>query len=105
MSFLSDFLKFKTHAMEEKIWWDCHMHGKCWSQLQKRRVSRQSVGIPTQYQQILRKGNVLLEWLTLEFVYTFGEKLYLQKSGGSIGVRVTMAVARIMMNNFGRKYR
>ena len=47
----------------------------------------------------------MLEWLTLEFVYTFGEKLYLQKSGGSIGVRVTMAVARIVINNFGRKFR
>ena len=38
-------------------------------------------------------------------MYTFGGKLYLQRSGGPIGARVTMAVARIVMNNFGRKYR
>ena len=36
-------------------------------------------------------------------VYQFGGRYYLQKSGGPIGMRVTMAAARIVMSDWGRK--
>jgi hypothetical protein len=39
------------------------------------------------------------------FTYSFGGNTYLQKSGGPIGARLTMATARIVMQNWGRKYR
>ena len=39
------------------------------------------------------------------FTYTFGGKTYLQKSGGPIGARITMATARIIMQAWGNKYR
>ena len=54
---------------------------------------------------IARMAEIWVRAIWRHFVYTFGGKLYLQKSGGPIGARVTMAVARILMNNFGRKYR
>jgi hypothetical protein len=54
---------------------------------------------------IARMAEIGVRAICRNFVYTFGGKLYLQKSGGPIVARVTMAVARIIMNNFGRKYR
>ena len=38
-------------------------------------------------------------------VYQFGGRFYLQKTGGPIGARITMAVARIVMYDWGRKLR
>jgi hypothetical protein len=54
---------------------------------------------------LARMAEIGVRAIWRHFVYTFGGKLYLQRSGGPIGARVTMAVARIVMNNFGRKYR
>jgi hypothetical protein len=54
---------------------------------------------------LARMAEIGVRAIWRHFVYTFGGKLYLQKSGGPIGARVTMAVARLIMNNFGRKYR
>ena len=38
------------------------------------------------------------------YSYRFGGEIYLQKEGGPIGQRPTMAAARIVMNNFFKKY-
>ena len=52
-----------------------------------------------------RIAEIAVRTIRRHFVCTFRGKLYLQKSGGPIGARVTMAVAQIAMNNYGRKYR
>ena len=39
------------------------------------------------------------------FSYRFGEKIYRQSSGGPIGARVTMCAARLVMQDFGEKYK
>ena len=38
------------------------------------------------------------------FTYNFGGKIYLQKSGGPIGNRLTMACSRVVMQDWGEKY-
>ena len=38
------------------------------------------------------------------FCYTFGGKKFVQLSGGPIGARITMAVARLVMQNWKDKY-
>ena len=38
------------------------------------------------------------------FTYTFGGRIYLQKSGGPIGARITMAVARLVMQEWKKAY-
>ena len=38
-------------------------------------------------------------------VYQFGGRYYLQTTGGPIGARITMAVARIVMYDWGRRLR
>ena len=38
------------------------------------------------------------------FMYTFGGKIYLQKEGGPIGNRLTMACARVVMTDWGEEY-
>ena len=38
------------------------------------------------------------------FTYTFGGKVYLQKGGGPIGARLTMAVARLVMQDWKEAY-
>ena len=38
------------------------------------------------------------------FTYTFGGKKYIQLTGGPIGARLTMAVSRIVMQNWKDKY-
>ena len=39
------------------------------------------------------------------FCYKFAGKVYMQTDGGPIGARVTMCVARIVMHDWGEKYR
>ena len=39
------------------------------------------------------------------FMYTFGGKSYLQKLGGPIGARVTMAAARLVIQDWSEQYR
>ena len=39
------------------------------------------------------------------FCYTFGGKNYIQMAGGPIGARVTMAAARLVMQNWSEQYR
>jgi hypothetical protein len=39
------------------------------------------------------------------FTYKFGKTWYLQTSGGPIGARVTMVAARLVMSDWGDKYR
>ena len=39
------------------------------------------------------------------FTYKFGKTWYLQASGGPIGARVTMVAARLVMSDWGEKYR
>jgi hypothetical protein len=38
------------------------------------------------------------------FIYSWDKKTYLQKSGGPIGARVTMAASRLVMYNWGLEY-
>ena len=38
------------------------------------------------------------------FAYTFGGKVYLQKFGGPIGARITMAVARLVMQEWKDRF-
>ena len=38
------------------------------------------------------------------FTYNFGGKIYLQKEGGPIGNRLTMACSRIIMQDWGEQY-
>ena len=54
---------------------------------------------------LTRMSEIAVRAIKRHFIYTFGGKMYLQRSGGPIGARVTMAVARLVMNNMGRKYR
>ena len=39
------------------------------------------------------------------FTYNFGGKIYLQKEGGPIGNRLTMACSRMVMQDWGEGYR
>ena len=39
------------------------------------------------------------------FLYTFGGKAYQQSCGGPIGARVTMCAARLVMQDWGERYR
>ena len=39
-----------------------------------------------------------------KFTYRFGKKIYLQKSGGPIGARITMACSRLVMQQWGEAY-
>ena len=38
------------------------------------------------------------------FIYNFGGKIYLKRSGGPIGARLTMACSRIVMQDWGETY-
>ena len=60
-----------------------------------------------------REKRVLLQKMTeigvrvifRNFVYSFGGELFLQSEGGPIGARVTMACARLVMDDWATKYR
>jgi hypothetical protein len=54
---------------------------------------------------IARMCEIGLRGIFENFIYTFGGKTYLQMGGGPIGARVTMAAARIVMQDWGEKYR
>ena len=38
------------------------------------------------------------------FVYTFGNKTFLQSTGGPIGARLTMCIARLVMQEWWEKF-
>ena len=38
------------------------------------------------------------------FTYNFGRKIYLQRSGGPIGNRLTMSCSRVVMQDWGENY-
>ena len=52
-----------------------------------------------------RVCEIAVRTLFTNFVYTFGGQSYLQLIGGPIGARVTMAVARIVMQKWGENFR
>ena len=63
--------------------------------------------IPTQREKKEMVGMVLeiaIRTLWENYSYRFGGEIYLQKEGGPIGQRPTMAASRIVMNDFFRKY-
>ena len=45
-----------------------------------------------------------MRFLFENFTYKFAKESYKQESGGPIGARVTMAAARIVMNDWGAKW-
>ena len=48
---------------------------------------------------------IVIRTLFENFVYTFGGKNYLQLEGGPIGCRITMAVSRLVMQEWADQYR
>ena len=63
---------------------------------------------PTEQQKrelVSRMAEIGVRAVWENFVYTFGGKTYLQQEGGPIGARLTMACARLVMQNWGRIYR
>ena len=44
---------------------------------------------------------IALRFIFGNFTYNFGGKIYLQKEGGPIGNRLTMACSRIIMQDWG----
>ena len=53
---------------------------------------------------LARMGEIGLRTIFENFMYTFGGKNFLQLSGGPIGARVTMAAARIVMQDWSEQY-
>ena len=47
---------------------------------------------------------IAIELLFSTHLYTFGGKIFKQKEGGPIGLRATCAVARLIMNMWGKKW-
>ena len=52
-----------------------------------------------------RVAEIGVRFLFENFPYKFGGETYQQSSGGPIGARVTMAAARIVMSDWGYKWR
>ena len=51
-----------------------------------------------------RMAEIGVRTLFENFCYSFAGESYIQQSGGPIGARVTMAVARLVMHDWGMKY-
>ena len=45
------------------------------------------------------------ETILKNFSYHFGEIIFRQSSGGPIGAQVTMCAARLVMQDFGERYK
>ena len=63
---------------------------------------------PTKLQRrqiISRCCEIAVRVLFEQFVYKFGSTWYHQSSGGPIGMRITMVVARLVMSDWGCKYK
>ena len=54
---------------------------------------------------IARCAEIATRTIFQNFSYKFAGKVYLQTDGGPIGARVTMCLARIVMHDWGEKYR
>ena len=54
---------------------------------------------------IARCAEIAKRTIFRNFCYKFAGKVYLQTDGGPIGARVTMCLARIVMHDWGEKYR
>ena len=54
---------------------------------------------------LARMGEIGLRAIFENFMYTFTGKNYLQMSGGPIGARVTMAAARLVMQDWSEQYK
>ena len=54
---------------------------------------------------IARCAEIATRTIFQNFSYKFAGKVYLQTDGGPIGDRVTMCLARIVMHDWGEKYR
>ena len=53
-------------------------------------------------------GRILEEAVKVTFrnhVYTYGNKLYIQRKGGAIGLRLTRVIARIVMDKWATRFR
>ena len=64
--------------------------------------------LPTEEQEkeiLARVAEIGLRTIFENFCYAFGGEKYQQSSGGPIGARVTMAAARIVMQDFGEQWR
>ena len=60
---------------------------------------------PDQLREIqARCAEIGVRFLFENFSYKFAQESYRQTSGGPIGARVTMAAARIVMNDWGEKW-
>ena len=53
---------------------------------------------------ISRCTEIAVRTIFRNFCYAFGGKLYRQKSGGPIGLRITMACSRMVMQDWGEQY-
>ena len=51
-----------------------------------------------------RCAEIAVRTLFEKFTYNFGGKTYLQSKGGPIGARITMACARLVMQDWGEKF-
>ena len=63
---------------------------------------------PTETEMKVLASHVAEIWTRIifeNFSYRFGEKIYRQSSGGRIGTRVTTCAARLVMQDFGEKYK
>ena len=47
---------------------------------------------------------IAVRWSFKNFTYTFGGKLYLQLDGGPIGARLTMCVAKLVLQQWKEEY-
>ena len=54
---------------------------------------------------VARLGEIGLRAVFENFMYTFAGESFLQLKGGPIGARVTMAAARLVMNDYSEQYR
>ena len=52
-----------------------------------------------------RVAEIVMRSIFENFTYKFGEQTFRQSSGGPIGARVTMAAARLVMQDWGENYR
>ena len=51
-----------------------------------------------------RAAEIWVRTIFENFMFTFGGKTYLQAKGGPIGARVTMCAARLVMEDWGKRY-
>ena len=51
-----------------------------------------------------RCAEIAVRAIFKNFCYSFGGKLYRQRSGGPIGLRITMACSRLVMQEWGERY-